>query len=86
MTHTLQRTAAIQETVLQALARIAPEADLTALDPEEDLREQCDLDSVDFLNFVVVLHNELGVEVPEADYAQLRTLDGCVSYLAAAHA
>ncbi len=81
MTHTLQTSAAIQDVVLRTLSRIAPEADLAALDPTDDIREQLDLDSVDFLNFVVALHNELGVEVPEADYAKLRTLDGCVNYL-----
>ena len=44
---------------------------------------QLDLDSMDFLNFVVGLHAALGVDIPEADYAKLATLDGCVEYLAA---
>lgn len=82
MTQATQQT--IQDTVLQALARIAPEADLAALDVRADIREELDLDSVDFLNFVVALDNQLGVEVPEADYAKLRTLEGCFTYLAAA--
>lgn len=82
MTQSTQQS--IQNVVLQALARIAPEADLTTLDATGDIREQLDLDSVDFLNFVVALDNQLGVEVPESDYAKLRTLDGCLTYLAAA--
>jgi acyl carrier protein len=82
MTQSTQQS--MRNVVLQALARIAPEADLTSLDATGDIREQLDLDSVDFLNFVVALDNQLGVEVPEADYAKLRTLDGCLNYLAAA--
>ncbi len=50
--------------------------------PGADLREELDIDSVDFLRFVVQLHERLGVSVPEADYPRIRTLDGCVAYLA----
>jgi acyl carrier protein len=67
----------------RALARIAPEADLGGLDPRADLRETLDLDSMDFLNFVVGLHAETGIEVPESDYPELATLAGCIAYLAA---
>jgi acyl carrier protein len=84
MTHPLQASTSIRDVVLRALSQIAPEAEFGQLDPSEDLREQLDLDSVDFLNFVVALHDELAVEVPEADYGKLRTVDGCVSYLTAA--
>ena len=69
---------------LRVLGGIAPEADLTALDPGADLREWLDLDSMDFLNFVVGLHQGTGIDVPESDYARLSTLDDCVAYLAAA--
>ena len=72
----------IREAVLRALRRIAPEVDVDDIDPAESLRDQVDLDSMDFLNFVVGLGKELGVEVPEADYPRLATLDGCVAYLA----
>ena len=53
------------------------------LDPAAGLREQIDIDSMDFLNFMIALHRVLGVDVPEADYARLRTLDACVDYFAA---
>lgn len=72
----------IREVVLRSLSAIAPEADLGTLDPKRDLRDQLDVDSVDFMNFVVALHHELGVDVPEADYSKLSSLDGCVAYLA----
>ena len=69
--------------VLTALGNVAPELDPGTLDPKRDLRDQLDLDSMDFLNFVVGLHKALGVDIPEADYRKLGTLDACVAYLAA---
>ena len=60
---------------------IAPEADFATLAGDEDMREALDLDSMDFMNFVVALHERTGIDIPEADYPQLRTLDGAVAYL-----
>jgi len=74
----------LRAVALRVLGGIAPEADLAALDPGADLRETLDLDSMDFLNFVVGLHQATGIDVPESDYALLSTLDGCVAYLARA--
>jgi len=74
----------INETVLRVLASIAPEADLSRLNPKARLRDQLDIDSMDFLNFVIGLHRELHVEIPERDYGRLMTLAGCVDYLRAA--
>jgi len=71
----------LKEVVLRALSDIAPEVDVAALDPGKDLRDQIDLDSVDFLNFVISLHKELGVEIPDADVPKFTTLNGCVAYL-----
>lgn len=75
--------AAIRAAVLAQLARIAPEVDPASLRGDVSLREQADIDSMDFLNLVIGLSASLGVEVPEADYPSLATLDGCVAYLAA---
>lgn len=72
----------IRATVLRVLGQIAPEADLTQLNPARRLRDQLDIDSMDLLNFVIGLHKELHVEIPEADYPKLATLQGCVDYLA----
>lgn len=63
-------------------ASIAPETDFAALSGSEDLRAALDLDSMDFLNFVIALHERTGVDIPERDYGKLRTLDGAVAYLA----
>lgn len=68
---------------IRALQAIAPEVDAAALRGDRPLREQVDLDSVDWLNFLVGLHEATGVEIPEADYGQLVTLDALVAYLAA---
>jgi len=73
---------AIKAAVLRAIARVAPEVDLTTLDPGVNLRDQLDLDSVDFMNVVVAIHADLGIDVPEADYPKLTSLDACVAYLA----
>ena len=75
--------AEVRKTILDTLGDIAPEADLAALAPGKDLREELDIDSMDFLNFVIALHEKLGVDIPEADYPQLVTLDGAVDYLKA---
>jgi len=65
----------------EILAGIAPEADLSALDDDEDLREALDLDSMDFLNFVIALGERSGVNIPEADTPKLRTMRGLVARL-----
>jgi acyl carrier protein len=75
--------AAIREALLAALRRIAPEADLAGLTGDVPLREELELDSMDFLSFVVAIHERLGVDVPEADYPRLATLDGAAAYLQA---
>jgi acyl carrier protein len=71
----------IKNTVMRILGGIAPEADLAQIKPQVGFREQLDIDSMDFLNFVIGLTKELGVEVPESDYSKVSTLDGCVEYL-----
>jgi acyl carrier protein len=72
----------IRKTVLKCLGDVAPDADLASLKPDKDIREELDIDSMDFLNFVVALKDALGVEVPEADYDRIGTIDACVGYLA----
>lgn len=70
----------LRATILGALKRIAPEVDVGALDPGAPLRDQVDLDSMDWLNFLVGLHGKLGIDIPEADYAALRTVDDLCAY------
>jgi acyl carrier protein len=71
----------IRDTVLRMLGEIAPEVDPARVKPDVDFRDQFDLDSMDFLNFVIAVDQELHVEIPEADYPHLSTLDGFVEYL-----
>ncbi|MEU5261961.1 acyl carrier protein [Amycolatopsis sp. NPDC021455] len=66
-----------------ALFTIAPEADLDALDPGENLREALELDSMDFLAFVEQLSDAIGRRIDEVDYDRLTTLESCVGFLTA---
>jgi acyl carrier protein len=72
----------ILERVIHCLGEVAPEADLGQLRRDAPLRDQLDIDSMDFLNFVIGLDRSLGIAVPESDYHHLATLDACVGYLA----
>jgi acyl carrier protein len=72
---------AVRDTIFKALKKIAPEANPQDVAPGENLREALDIDSFDFLNLLIGLHESLGVEIPETDYGKLTTLNGLVSYL-----
>jgi acyl carrier protein len=72
---------ALGETVLSLLRSIAPELDPGSIDWERALRRQVDLDSMDWLNFLVALSARFGVDVPESDYAHLVTLADVIDYL-----
>ena len=74
---------ALSARVLLLVTEIAPDVDPSTVIPGVDFRDQFDFDSMDTLNFAIALHRELGIDVPEADYAQLASLDKCVAYLAA---
>lgn len=74
----------IHQLAADVLADIAPETDLSSVGANEDLRQALDLDSMDFLNFVVGLAKGSGLPIPEADYPKLYTLQNLESYLAAA--
>ena len=78
--------AQLREAVIARLLEVAPEAYAADIDPSAPIQDQLDIDSMDFLDFLVALAEVTGVEVPERDYAQVETVDGCVSYLAARHA
>ncbi|MBA9883162.1 acyl carrier protein [Ralstonia pickettii] len=75
----------IRVIVLTALRAIAPEIDAADLRPDRPLRRQVDLDSMDWLHFLLALHDRLKVEIPESDYARLVTLNDVVAYLAQAN-
>jgi acyl carrier protein len=73
--------AAARALIADVLGGIAPEADLATVQPDEDLRLALDLDSMDFLNFIIGLHDRTGIDIPEADYPELFTLAGAMQYL-----
>jgi len=71
----------IRTRVIKTLSGIVPELDPRNLKPAVSLRDQLDVDSMDFLNFLIALHQEFGVDVPESDAGKLGTIDACVDYL-----
>lgn len=71
----------VKQIVLDIIAEIAPDEDLSDIQSEVRLRDQLDLDSMDFLDIVMELRKQHGIEVPEDDYPQLASLDSCADYL-----
>lgn len=71
----------IRNIIFQTLHGIAPEVGAADLASDQPLRDQVDLDSMDWLNFIVGLHEALHVDIPESDYRKLYTLDDLVGYL-----
>jgi len=71
----------VKDIVLNIISTVSPDADLSDVKEEEPLRDQLDMDSMDFLDIVMELRKRFKIEVPKEDYPQLATLAGCVSYL-----
>lgn len=71
----------VRSIVLDIIAVVAPDADLSDINDEKALRDQLELDSMDFLDIVMELRKRYKVEVPKEDYPELATLGGCVRYL-----
>ncbi|HCE43058.1 MAG TPA: acyl carrier protein [Lentisphaeria bacterium] len=71
----------ISKAIISIINDILPEGDCSEVDPEKKLRDQLELDSMDFLDIVMELRKKYGIEVPEADYPQLATLNSCINYL-----
>jgi len=71
----------VKQIVLDIIAEIAPDEDLSDIKPDVRLRDQLDLDSMDFLDIVMELRKQHGIEVPEDDYPELASLDSCANYL-----
>jgi acyl carrier protein len=72
-----------RQVFFEELGNIAPEWDPAEIDPQEDIREAMDIDSMDVLNLVIALHKRLGFDIPESDYGKLTTIDGAIAYLSA---
>ena len=71
----------VQQAIYDVIGGIAPEAEPGKISPDENLREALDIDSFDFLNLLIGLHERLGVQISEADYGKLTTMSALVHYL-----
>ena len=71
----------VRRAVVNILEDIAPDEDLSSIKDDVTLREQMDLDSMDFLDIVMELRKRFNIEVPESDYQELVSMDSCVQYL-----
>ncbi|UTM58707.1 acyl carrier protein [Photobacterium sp. CCB-ST2H9] len=71
----------IRALVITAIQSVAPEITAEDIEPDEDLRDTCDLDSMDYLNLLSALKKSCGVNIPETDYPKVRTFTGMVDYL-----
>lgn len=72
---------AIKELIVEIIADIDEDADFDNLDPDQPLRDQLDLDSMDFLDIVMELRKRYQLQIPEEDYPRLATLNSCADYL-----
>ncbi|HLF42554.1 MAG TPA: acyl carrier protein [Acidimicrobiia bacterium] len=70
-----------RQTIFEVLGEIAPEVDPATVDDSSDLTEQLDLDSMDYLNWMLGINQVTGVEIPQRDVSRFLTIDGAVEYL-----
>ena len=71
----------VRENIIKAIRSVAPEVDFNAINPDLPFRDQVDIDSMDFLNIIVRIHEALGIDIPETDYTKLATLNAFVAYI-----
>ncbi|MFZ1992389.1 MAG: phosphopantetheine-binding protein [Alphaproteobacteria bacterium] len=68
--------------ILSEISNVAPDVDPSSLQPNDDIREALDFDSMDVMNLIIALHKKLSVDIPDRDAAKFVTLDGAIDYLA----
>ena len=71
----------LRNILIRQLGQIAPEIDISTLDTAADLRDECDIDSMDFLRLITALGRDLSLEMPETDYERMRSFDDLLAYL-----
>jgi acyl carrier protein len=71
----------IKQVIVDIITDVAPDEDVTNIKPDVRLRDQLELDSMDFLDIVMELRKRHNIEVPEAEYPELASLDSCATYL-----
>lgn len=67
--------------VIEIFQRVAPDADTASMDPTKSFRDQFEIDSVDYLSFILEIEKTLSIKIPEVDYPKLSSLNGCLRYL-----
>ncbi len=72
----------IKAALAEEMGRIAPEVEFDDVDPDDDLRDAFEIDSMDFLTLMTALHKRLGVSIPEADYGRMGSVNRATAYLA----
>ena len=73
--------AEIQSSIFDILKKIAPEIDPSIIDPTADIRYEFEIDSMDFLRMIVDINELYGIDIPEAEYGNIGTLDNLVDYI-----
>jgi acyl carrier protein len=71
----------IQQIIIEAIQEAAPEIEQEDINMDEDIREECDLDSMDFINYLIALKKSTGVSIAEGDYPQVNTFNKMLNYL-----
>ena len=71
----------LHQTIIVLLQQIAPDTEPATLKLEENIRETLNIDSFDFLQFVILLHEKTGVEIPEEDYGKINTIQNAIAYI-----
>lgn len=71
----------LKQLLFEGLYQIAPEIDFSDLRFDDNLREELDIDSFDFLNFLIGINEKIGIEIPEQDYEKLMSLEQIINYL-----
>jgi acyl carrier protein len=71
----------LKEIIIQSLKQIAPDAEPSKLSPDDNIRETLNIDSFDFLQFIVLLDKKLMVEIPEQDYGNISSMNSLINYL-----
>jgi acyl carrier protein len=79
----MNETEQLKKVILNVLVEVVPGVDVSNLDPDQNVRDALDIDSFDQLNFLVGLHERLGVDIPEKDYGKLNTVNEIIQYIAA---
>jgi len=78
----MNKNQSIKDLVCKLILDIAPEADMQNLDPNEELREELDLDSMDFMNLLDSIAKQTAVNIPESDYSKVNSLQALTDYIA----